>query len=540
MSRPNPFILTAVLLLFIAGFGGLGLLKGGLYLDTHEGDTYHLLDILFRMKDGQTPHVDFITPIGILAFLPIVTLMKTGMAAGLAVLWGQIAVALILLPVTLYAAMTRLSGKLAYAFGVIVMLLVLALTYGGPHADTSISMHYNRWAWAISFILLVIAVLPPRKAGYPIIDGVILGLLGLALLLIKVSFFAALLPATILALAWGRSFRALVVALIIGLAGMAVLTVLWGLPFWTGYISDILTVATSKVRPSGGEPIDQIIAGPAFIGGTIAAIISYLALRRAGHDREAIVLILLVPGFFYITYQNFGNDPKWIAFLPLLLLTIRGRDLVQSDASSSGLDLNLVTAIAAAALIFPSGANLLLSPLKHLSKDPSDYVAMVPARPDDQEIYVTIIRGRSLNAESHLDATSQIWAKYSDDVERPGVLKINGTPYPHCELFGGSEALLTETAADLASAGIEKGSQFYVTDSLVAIWLFEDFAPLTGGAPWFYGGAPGLENADYVLVPKCPFVAAYRRIMVNDILATGVSLQPALDRELYTLFTVKN
>ena len=69
MSRPNPFVLTAGFLLFIGVFGGLPLLKGGLYLDTHEGDSYHLLDILLRIDAGLTPHLDFPTPIGFLAFL---------------------------------------------------------------------------------------------------------------------------------------------------------------------------------------------------------------------------------------------------------------------------------------------------------------------------------------------------------------------------------------------------------------------------------------------------------------------------------------
>ena len=68
MSRPNPFVLAAGLLLFVAVFGGLPLLKGGLYLDAHEGDSYHFLDILLRIDAGLVPHVDFPTPLGILAF----------------------------------------------------------------------------------------------------------------------------------------------------------------------------------------------------------------------------------------------------------------------------------------------------------------------------------------------------------------------------------------------------------------------------------------------------------------------------------------
>ncbi|MBT8425172.1 MAG: hypothetical protein KJO67_09370, partial [Silicimonas sp.] len=177
MSRPNPYILTGLLLVFIAVFGGLTVLQDGLYLDTHEADTYHHLDILFRMEDGAYPHRDFVSPIGVLAFLPVVFLMKSGLSAGMAFLWAQVAVALILWPAVSYGAATRLSRGPAYAFGLLVLGLVLALTYGGADAGVSISMHYNRWAWAVSFAMLLLAILPPLGRPAPVLDGVLIGAL---------------------------------------------------------------------------------------------------------------------------------------------------------------------------------------------------------------------------------------------------------------------------------------------------------------------------------------------------------------------------
>ena len=53
MSRSNPFVFAIAMLIFVALFGGASLMQGGLYIDTHEGDTYHLMDILFRMELGQ-------------------------------------------------------------------------------------------------------------------------------------------------------------------------------------------------------------------------------------------------------------------------------------------------------------------------------------------------------------------------------------------------------------------------------------------------------------------------------------------------------
>ena len=128
MSRPNPYLLIGTLLVFIAGFGGLSVIQSGLYLDTHEGDTYHLLDILFRMEQGLQPHVDFVTPLGLLSFLPIVLLMQAGLGVGTAIVWSQVAVALILWPIAAYVAIGRLPRRTAYALGCLVLGLLLALT----------------------------------------------------------------------------------------------------------------------------------------------------------------------------------------------------------------------------------------------------------------------------------------------------------------------------------------------------------------------------------------------------------------------------
>ena len=72
MSRPNPAVFIAFLVAVIVVLGSVTLAKGGFYLAKHEGDTLHLLQILFRMASGEWPHLDFMTPIGLLAFAPVV------------------------------------------------------------------------------------------------------------------------------------------------------------------------------------------------------------------------------------------------------------------------------------------------------------------------------------------------------------------------------------------------------------------------------------------------------------------------------------
>ncbi|WP_413718101.1 glycosyltransferase family 87 protein [Silicimonas sp. MF1-12-2] len=538
MSRPNPYLLIGALLVFIAGFGGLSVIQNGLFLDTHEGDTYHLLDILFRMEQGLQPHVDFVTPLGLLAFLPIVLLMQAGMGVGAAIVWSQVALALLLFPVVAYAAATRLPRRTAYAFGLFVLGLVMALTYGGPSSGASISMHYNRWAWALAFVMLVLGILAPQGRSREVLDGVLIGVLASALLLIKVTFFVCLVPAVAIALLWRGERRAFFAALVTGILAVLLVAVVYGPSHWLGYLADLRTVSSSDVRPFVGVPFNQIVAGPPFLGGTILGILAVFLLRQSGQTRAGTLLILLLPGFFYITYQNFGNDPKWLLFLPILLMTLRPR---AGEVSVAGIDLSdgaaLISA-AALALFFPSLANLTLSPVNHAAIQSAEFLPMLSDRPDDQDIFIRVDRANTISAEVHLDATSPVWGKYREDANREPPLSIAGIELPHCELLAGSRAYFVEIANDLKRAGIPDGSQFFTTGILSAFWLFGPYAPLEGGAPWYYGGLSGVENADYVLVPKCGFVSRVQRIMLNDIEAAGLDLAVVRDNELYVLLAI--
>ena len=537
MSRPNPYLLTAVLLAFTAVFGGFPVLQGGLYLDTHEADTYHHLDILFRMKGGQLPHSDFMTPLGLLAFLPVVVLMQTGLGVGMAFLWGQVAVALVLLPAVVYAALTRFPPLLAYCFAFLVLGLTMALTYGGVSANVSISMHYNRWAWAVSFVLLTLAILPSRDRRRPLTDGFLVGLLAAALLLLKVTFIVSLALPVALGLVWRGGGRALAAALAGGGVVVLAVTLGFGVDHWTGYLADLRTVAASDIRPLAGVPFDRILAGPAYLAGTLVALFSALLLRRAGRQREGMLLLLLIPALLYITYQNFGNDPKWLAFLPLVLLSLRPE---HGAHVSAGVDLSAAAvwlSVAALALFAPSLTNLALSPLSHAAIQSAKFVPMLPPG-RDQDIFIRADRAATMTAEVHLDETSPIWSKYAAEAGRSAPLELAGVDFPHCELYAGSRAHFVEIAGDLAESGVPDGSAIFTTDILTAFWLFGPFDPLENGAPWYYGGLSGLGDADYVLVPKCPFLASHRRAMVGDLKTAGVGLSLVRNGDLYALYAV--
>ena len=150
MSRSNPLVLLAVLAAFLAAVSAVSLSKGGLYIARHEGDMLHLLDILFRIERGEIPHIDFMTPIGAFAVLPITAFLGSGAGVDQSIHLAQASVAAALLPLVFWTAWTRFPGWLAYAFGVVCLVLLTALVHGQTVDSVSISMHYNRWAWALA------------------------------------------------------------------------------------------------------------------------------------------------------------------------------------------------------------------------------------------------------------------------------------------------------------------------------------------------------------------------------------------------------
>ncbi|MGL4309509.1 MAG: hypothetical protein ACRCSU_03395, partial [Paracoccaceae bacterium] len=372
MMRANSGMLAVFLLAVLAALGGTALLQGGLYVGKHEGDTLHLLEIVFRMADGQRPHLDFMTPIGALAFAPIALFVDQGMGVGHAILWSQILVAAVLFPAVWWAAYSRFPGGWAYVFGFLVLMLALALVHGEAQRSVSISMHYNRWAWAVAYVVIALAMLPPLAGrGRPLPEGIIIGLGMAFLVLCKITYFVAFVIPVALALVLRRDWLALGAALVAGLAVAGAVTAVAGFDFWLAYLRDIATVAGSSVRAAPGEPFSAILGAPAYLGGSLAAIFGVIFLRQAGTEDAAakhagLVLLLLLPGFFYVTYQNFGNDPQWLPLLGLLLMVYRPEGILRNGL---GWDLRTglaVTAAAAFALAAPSVFNLTYSPFRHL------------------------------------------------------------------------------------------------------------------------------------------------------------------------------
>lgn len=521
MSRPNPIVLLLVVLGVAGAMGAAAVLKGGFYVAKHEGDTLHLLQIVLRMADGEWPHLDFMTPLGALAFWPIVAFVQAGFGVGSAILWSQGAVAAVLALPTLWAAFTRLNGWLAYGFGGLIMVLCLALVHGEADQLVSISMHYNRWAWAISYVVILLAVLPPLRLRAPWLDGALIGLGTAALLLIKVTYVISFAPVLLIALIVRRDWAALIAAFVAGVAVLVVVTVVAGPAFWGAYIGDLLAVAGSEVRPQPGAPLGSIIGAPAYLGGSLALLAGVIFLRQAGEEQLGLCLFLLVPGFFYVTFQNFGNDPQWLMLLAILLLVPQ---VAPEAVSGLGLPLKRalsVTAVAAMAFAAPSVINLTYSPFRHLSIDAENYTQLLPGQAD---LFGRLVRSNRVDGTVGLDGPGSGLEDRRELAEREDLeVSLNGEVLPDCELGLGLIAWFEVIVADLEANGYGS-AKIFAADIFTSHWLFGDVARLPEGSPWYYGGLPGFAGADYVLVPLCPASQPVRKQILETLEERGVAL----------------
>ena len=535
MSRPNPLLLLAALAAFLVAISAASLTKGGLYVARHEGDMLHLLEILLRLDRGEIPHLDFMTPIGAFAFLPIHWFVGADYGIDQAVLWAQSAIAAALLPMIWWTAWTRFSGVAAYGFGLVCLVLVLALVHGQTIDAVSLSMHYNRWAWALAYLAVALAVLVPRGRAIPVIDGAIIGFCVGCLAMIKVTYVVGLAPVLIAALIMRQDLKALVSALAAGLIVAVAVTVWAGVSFWLAYLNDILTVAGSEIRPNPSLDFAGTLVTPAYVGGSLASLAAVIMLRRAGAEQGGLLVFLALPGFAYITYQNFGNDPQWLALLGLLVLMLL--DEADVEAAKPVRRLGYVVAIIFA-FASPSLFNLAYSPIRHAQVDTELYAPFLPKSDQHGGFQTTNIRANRIDGAIPLDGPQSRLEAYGAVIERADPAVFQGETLPQCEVIIGLPGWMDGLAQDLSSAGFADGTQVFVADIFSSQWMFNGQVPLENGSPWYYAGLPGLENADYLMVPLCPALPPVRKTLLDLLSESGYTFDEVYRSPLLILYSV--
>lgn len=542
MIKSESRALTLVLLAVVLVLGGLPFLKGAFYIAKHEGDTLHMAEIVLRMADGEWPHLDFMTPIGVLAMAPMALFVRLGWGLGHAIFLAQAMVALLLLPATVWVVQSRIqprTGRAAgWLYGAFVMVLCLALVHGEAETSVSISMHYNRWAWAIAYLILPLVMIRPAGRDRPAVDGTLIGLGLAALALSKLTYFIALAPAILIGLMARRWWRVILTAALAGLVVIAILTLWAGPDFWLAYMRDILTVSQSELRPRPGDTFGDVAASPANMGGTLAVLALVIFLRQGERMTEGLILMVLAPGLLYITYQNYGNDPQWLPMLAVLALALRPRDGL---TNSLGWDLRRAVgtvALLAAAFGYPSAVNLAYSPFRHLAAATEKQKPLLAGLPQHHDVLTGESRIYGVMESRAGDEPGSPFAAYRPLAGLENLAELNGAALPYCEMQSGLSAWFETISADLQTAGYS-GERIFFADLFSQLWMFGPFERVEGAAPWYYGGLPGIENADFVLVPLCPNFLRARAGILASLKDEGYRLTEVRRTPVYILLSAE-
>ncbi|MBM7068216.1 hypothetical protein [Actibacterium sp. 188UL27-1] len=535
MTKPKSGVVFLFLVAILVAMGGSALRPGVFMIGQHEGDAMHLLEIVLRMADGDIPHVDFMTPLGALGFAPIVLFVEAGFGMGQATLWAQILVAALFLPAIWWVAVSRFSGVWPYVFGVIIVSLILAVVYGDAIRALTISMHYNRWAWAASFVVIACTMLASIHRRSAIADGLVVGALMSFLALTKMTYFAAFLPAVAVALLVRRQWGAIGVTVAVGVVAIFCMTALYGVSYWGAYIGDLLSVARSEVRPFPGDPFVAVLGAPAYIGGSLILLAGVVLLRQGAMEVEGLVLLLLAPGFFYVTFQNFGNDPQWLVLLGLLMFAaLPSADMVNGWGWNMRQAVSAI-GVAAIALSLPSMANVLYSPFRHGASDPDKHTAILAKSERHSDLMMNLERYYVVNTLVPYADMGDVFLTYKESADRPELVALAGEVPDRCQIERGLPAVFQAMADDLTEAGFG-GATILSVDIFSSLWLFGDFQRLPGGAPWYYGGAPGLDAATHVLMPDCPVLPRVQKILTEHIEKADISLVEVRRTPLYILY----
>lgn len=484
--------------------------SGSVLIMSFDGDAIHMAQIVLRMQAGQLPHLDFLTPLGAMAFLPIVWLTDAGFGVGGAFAYAPVMIALIMLPALYWVGLSRFAPSGALALGTVFLVQMLALVHGGVAPTVTASMYYNNWCWAVAALVVALVVVPSRVTNRwtLLAESLILGVGVGFLLLTKATFAVFLLPALLIALLVGRQFKMLAFAVLWSLAFLACITLpLGGLAYWQGYVNDLLFVANSAARGQPGASLTLMLLSPSQIVGALTLLAAVLFLRQARMSGLALVMLALAAGWTLITHQNWQNDPHWL--IPaggLLLAMVRDVTLYNRFGWPLKRALQIVSVILMA-LGTPLLVTQVQSLLIHNSLNPESFASVFRA-PADRDLRFRSGSGGDFRIDQPFAALGSAGAK-------PTVFA--GETLPDCQKSTGLVAELVETGKRIDLLPQTKGAQTLYADWINGLWLFSDTAPLEGGAPWYYGGTPGFGAADYLVVPLCPMGQDMRRMVLAEI-----------------------
>ncbi|WP_152912499.1 hypothetical protein [Candidatus Rhodobacter oscarellae] len=335
-SLPNPawvWLATAAMLAAAA----LLFASGHSFLHDYTHDTFIIYDGIHRLAAGQIPHVDFSTPLGVLGYLgPYAGYLWTGSYGG-SVEAGSVLLALLLGPnaAILLARRAHPLTSILFLFA-ILCLCVVPLNTGEDGNAVTAAMHYNRWGWAILTVLGLALISPLQARRFDAISqGLMAGVLLLALAFLKLSYFAVGLGVPALMLIYGGArLRAALLALLVIPAGGLIVWLLWP-ALLPAYATDLrMAIAASGVL---APRIDFILVDNIKDIALVVTAFAVAALTRRADPRDGLLLVFLISGGVLILAQNFQS-----LVMPLFLVGFVYADRHIARQADAGLGARLI------------------------------------------------------------------------------------------------------------------------------------------------------------------------------------------------------
>jgi hypothetical protein len=196
----------------------------------------------------------------------------------------------------------------------------------------------------------------------------------------------------------------------------------------------------------------------------------------------------------------------------------------------------MIAGVGLLALSAPSLLNLAYSPFRHMRTDEARYVPFFPNMQEDQSLMVPRVRAKRFDVKQAADGPGAAFAKWADPEMRAKPTVLDGETLPQCNLELGFVGHFTAMSDRLAADGYGAGARIFTADIIAPLWLYGETERLEGGAPWYYGGLTGFEQADYLLVPLCPIFAKVRGIVLDEVAEMGSPLREVNRNALYILY----
>lgn len=455
-------------------------------------------DLLFNLtgawhlRYGHVPHVDFHEPVGALNFALTHLGFQVVGPSPRALLVGIAIVTAVLFAFACFATWRRLPLAPAALFVVFVCLLVLRPANVGdlPNAY-SFAMTYNRYGWSGVALVALVLFLPPRRgrAG-DIVEMAMVTVVLVALLYLKVTYFAVALGSVVVALAVSAHvaarWKGWAVVLLIGLATALA-------PFNERYLGDLVAAARAGiVRDDAAFYFNDFAENLGQYAPYVAAIVVALWLWRRGTAPSGVPLaaaFLLLAGMALLSQNSQAHGvPLALVIFFLLYQTLAPMPMARDRAGK--------LAVLGVLLIFPLAAvvSAAVSIGGYQARIRAGYLHVVgttnlvglavPAEPDGIIAAFASGRGgyRLLNRARAL---------------RP---RYELSPYEYVQT-------LQEAAVLLREHGLASG-KIAVFDQINPLPFMLGLEPPRGGNLWSGNGAPlpsaeaCLKEVDHVLIPK--------------------------------------